>query len=148
MLRVDHTGSGRGARLMTTEPYAAGQLVLTIIEFTVQRHPTFQSIQVGPDVHLDNIGLLAYLNHSCQPSVNVVAEARAVVAARPIDAGEELTFFYPSTEWDMERPFACLCGAAECIREVAGAKHLPDAVLARYFINPFIRELKRQQGGA
>src|SRR5688572_16512633 len=138
MLRVDHTGSGRGERLITTEPLAAGQLVQEIAQYTVESRPTFQSIQVGPDVHLDNIGLWAYLNHSCRPSVIVDAAARAVFAARPIAAGEELTFFYPSTEWDMERPFACLCGAPECIREVAGAKYLPDAVLACYFINAFI----------
>jgi hypothetical protein len=62
-------------------------------------------------------------------------------AARDIAAGEELTYFYPSTEWDMAQPFVCLCGAPQCIRLVVGAKYLPLDVLSRYLINRHIREM-------
>jgi len=34
-----------------------------------------------------------------------------VVAARDLAADDELTFFYPSTEWSMAEPFDCWCGA-------------------------------------
>ena len=47
------------------------------------------------------------------------------MAGRDIAAGEELTYFYPSTEWEMDRPFRCLCGAPDCVGVVSGAKAPP-----------------------
>lgn len=60
-------------------------------------------------------------------------------AAPDLAAGEELTFFYPSTEWEMDRPFICLCGSPSCVRLVAGAKHLAVETLGRYYINQHIQ---------
>jgi hypothetical protein len=140
MLRVDH-GSAYGARLVTTEPCAAGQLIARLTGFRELREPTYRSIQIGPKTHVDDLGVLSYLNHSCRPNTIVDTAALTVTAARDIAAGEELTFFYPSTEWDMSRPFACLCGAPECIRTVTGAKYLPAETLERYFVNRHIRQM-------
>lgn len=55
----------------------------------------------------------------------------AVEALQDVAPGAELTFFYPSTEWDMETPFDCCCGAAGCLGRIAGAKHLSDEQFAR-----------------
>jgi len=52
-----------------------------------------------------------------------------------------LNFFYPSTEWEMDRPFICLCGAPQCVRLVAGAKYLAIDTLSRYFVNQHIRDM-------
>ena len=57
-----------------------------------------------------------------------------------VAAGEELTFFYPSTEWEMASPFICLCGAPNCIHVVAGARFLPLSTLEQHFLNRHIRE--------
>jgi len=59
-------------------------------------------------------------------------------AARDIAADEDLNFFYPSTEWDMSSPFVCLCGSSNCLRIMAGAKHLSLNVLSEYFLNRHI----------
>ena len=64
-----------------------------------------------------------------------------VFAAHDIAVGEELTFFYPSTEWEMSSPFICLCGATNCIHVVAGARFLPLSTLEKHFLNRHIREL-------
>ena len=64
-----------------------------------------------------------------------------MVAARDIEKGEELFFFYPSTEWQMDAPFICLCGSANCINVVAGARFLPLSTLERHYLNPHIREM-------
>jgi len=66
---------------------------------------------------------------------------RMVFALRDIGAGEELTCFYPSTEWDMVRPFVCRCGAPHCVRFVTGARYLSADVLGRHFVNAHIRRL-------
>ena len=64
---------------------------------------------VGPGQHLQ-LDMLSNLNHSCRPNTVLDAEARTVSASRDIEAGEMLSFFYPSTEWHMDRPFVCQCG--------------------------------------
>ena len=67
-----------------------------------------------------------------------------VVEGKRVKAGDELTFFYPSTEWEMARPFQCTCGAeGKCIGLVNGAKFLDKQVLARYWLNSHILELLR-----
>jgi hypothetical protein len=43
--------------------------------------------------------------------------------------GEELTFFYPSTEWDMDQGFSCFCGSKACLGYISGAKHMDAAQL-------------------
>lgn len=58
------------------------------------------------------------VNHSCAPSVYVVLPSNRIsewhVKAGPkgIKEKEDLTFFYPSTEWDMAQGFDCNCGAS------------------------------------
>ncbi len=64
-----------------------------------------------------------------------------VIATRDLAPGDELTFFYPSTEWEMSSPFICLCGAANCIHVVAGARFLPLSTLEHHFLNQHIRQL-------
>ena len=58
-----------------------------------------------------------------------------------IKKDEELSFFYPSTEWEMQAPFICLCGASNCIHVVAGARFLPLSTLENHYLNPHIRDM-------
>lgn len=139
---IQHMGA-RGIYLTSEEPFAKGQLICTITDYTVSAEPTYQTIQVGENRHIENFGVLAYLNHSCRPNVIVDTVHLAVYAAQDICAGDELTFFYPSTEWDMARPFVCLCGVPGCIRLVAGARFLSIDMLSRYHINPHICAMMR-----
>ena len=140
MLRVEHAGP-YGARLITDRSYSAGHVIASLGNYRVVAHPTYHSIQTGPETHIDDLAHFAYLNHSCRPNTIVNTSALALVATRDIAAGEELTFFYPSTEWDMKHPFVCQCGEPECIGTVAGAKYLGREALDRYFINEHIRHL-------
>lgn len=140
MLEVIYTDSSYGAKLVAQTRFAQGDLVWKIADYEVVMHPTRQTIQVDRDTHISELGHIAYLNHSCRPNVIVDTTRLACYAARDIAPGDELTYFYPSTEWDLAQPFVCLCGAPECIRLVVGAKYLPLDVLGRYFINQHIRE--------
>ncbi|HEY4687800.1 MAG TPA: SET domain-containing protein-lysine N-methyltransferase [Anaerolineae bacterium] len=141
MFRVELGGSAYDARLIATERLSGGQMIYRIADYRITHRPTYQTIQIGPETHIEELGVLAYLNHSCKPNAIVDTTALTVVAVRDIAPGHEITFFYPSTEWDMDRPFVCLCGAPECIRLVAGAKYLSLDTLSRHFINPHIREM-------
>ena len=141
MLKIIRGGSAYGARLITDQPFKCGDVIYQITGHRITDKPTYQTIQIGFHVHVEELGVIAYLNHSCQPNTLIDVARLEVLAARDVQAGEELTFFYPSTEWEMDRPFICLCGAPQCVRLVAGAKYLSVDTLSRYFINQHIRDM-------
>ena len=86
---------------------------------------------------------LRYVNHSCAPNASFDVERLALVTLRAVAPGEELTFFYPSTEWSMAEPFECACGAPECLGRVSGAAALPEEALSRHALSPHVRRLRR-----
>jgi len=137
-LAIVNDGSIHGARLTAKTPFRRGELILPLIGKLTTRN--YRTIQIAVSKHLEG-ALLAFMNHSCRPSANVQAQALGVFAAVELKAGDEVTFFYPSTEWEMVRPFECLCGLPDCIGFVAGAQYLPIDILRRYFINSHIQKL-------
>jgi len=135
---VNDGHSIHGSSLLAKTPFRRGELILPMIGTLSAR--SYRTIQIDVSRHLDG-AVMAFMNHSCRPTSIVEAQALRVRAAVDLKAGDEITFFYPSTEWDMVRPFECLCGAHNCIGFVAGAQYLPIDSLRRYFINSHIREL-------
>jgi hypothetical protein len=117
--------------------------VFSEMEFgPVRSRPWRHSIQIAADAHAEPLpSFLRYLNHSCDPNLFVDVRAGEVTTLRPIAEGEELTFFYPATEWHMEAPFPCECGSPHCLREIRGASELPARILQRYRLSPVIVEL-------
>ncbi|KAL9592170.1 MAG: hypothetical protein Q9179_006986 [Wetmoreana sp. 5 TL-2023] len=80
---------------------------------------TLSSIQTGMTRHIELNSALVYMNHSCDPTVEIevydpdadehytdgIAGEVRVARDKDLTAGKELTFFYPSTEWCASRPF-------------------------------------------
>ncbi len=125
--------------LVTTAPIAAGELLLQV-DGVLTTVPTRYSVQIDCDRHIDvppGIGLRdqlaryrwSFLNHACEP--NAYFRGRALVANRAIRTGEEISFHYATTEFDMAEPFRCRCGSPLCLGEVRGFRHLPVAERAR-----------------
>ena len=125
--------------LATKRAYKKGEVICDIPSENLTNEPNRFTVQIGRDKHT-HVGKLAALNHSCDPNVILDTENMKMVAYRDIEKGEELFFFYPSTEWQMDAPFICLCGSANCINVVAGARFLPLSTLERHYLNPHIRE--------
>ncbi|KAK0747670.1 hypothetical protein B0T21DRAFT_354848 [Apiosordaria backusii] len=63
-----------------------------------------------------------------------------------LKAGEELTFFYPSTEYAMAQPFDCFCGSGECKGRISGARDMTRGQLEGMWLNVHIRELLGMNG--
>jgi hypothetical protein len=132
--------SPHGVRVVSRRRFARGDAIWPVSGSSTA--PSERTIQIGPSTHVEDVARLAFLNHSCDP--NTVVDTSAVpmlFALRDIAPGEELAFFYPSTEWDMVCPFVCWCGAPRCLGRVAGARYLSVDTLARYFVNAHIRQL-------
>ncbi|MGW0520236.1 SET domain-containing protein-lysine N-methyltransferase [Crossiella sp. NPDC003009] len=117
-----------------------GAVVASITDRVEHTAPTKYTIQVSRDRHVD-AAEVRYLNHSCRPNAVVDTVRNVVVATSPIAEGEQVTFFYPATEWEMADPFSCGCGHDNCLGEIAGAAFLPGAVLSGYRLSSHIAEL-------
>ena len=73
----------------------------------------YTSVQCGAEAHLELNSDLVFINHSCAPNVAMDVDAMEVWALEDVPHGAELSFFYPSTEWEMEQPFHCWCRASQ-----------------------------------
>ncbi|KAL2855963.1 D-isomer specific 2-hydroxyacid dehydrogenase [Aspergillus pseudoustus] len=111
----------------------------------------YTSVQTGPDSHIELNSDLVFCNHSCTPSLNFdmhKMEVR-VVDERPLTAGDALTFFYPSSEWEMDQAFQCTCGSGQkCKGLIEGAKGMSRKDLEGYWLNPHIEELLCERDAA
>lgn len=128
----------------------AGSVLTPIISSTQTSVKAYSSVQVTKDEHIELNSALLYMNHSCDPSVELDTtkmEVR-VVKSRDLKAGDHITFFYPSSEWDMARPFQCECGTGSCLKVIDGASNMDLQALKKrgYFINAHILELMQQRG--
>lgn len=128
-----------GARCVASRSLRRGEAIVRLSGALTRQ--SYQTIQIDKYRHIEEPQILAFLNHSCRPTVLVDTRRMSVFAATDIAAGEELSFFYPSTEWKMVRPFICLCRSAQCLHYIAGARHLLLDTLDRYFVNSHIRKL-------
>ena len=126
--------------LITKQAYAKGEVICEIPTEKIFSKANRYTVQIGRDQHTE-VGKLAALNHSCAPNVILDTERLLMVARRDIAKDEELSFFYPATEWEMDAPFICLCGASNCIHVVAGARFLPLSTLENHYLNRHIREM-------
>jgi hypothetical protein len=120
----------------------------------------YSTVQVSRHQHVELNCDFLFTNHSCEPSVefhvqktgptfaiDVRVAARQDADGRVIGLrkGDDLTFFYPSTEWDMAQPFACNCGTATCLKWIDGAGKMGMAKLQGKFLSSHIKELLHEQ---
>jgi len=126
--------------LITKQAYKKGDLICVMPSENIMDKPNRFTVQIAKDKHT-HVGKLAALNHSCDPNVILDTEHMEMIARRDIEKGEELSFFYPSTEWEMAAPFICLCGSTNCIHVVAGARFLPLSTLEHHYLSKHVREM-------
>lgn len=108
--------------------------------------PNYLTLQIDCDKHISlDPPYLQYINHSCAPNCFFDTEHMCLRALKKIERGQELTFFYPSTEWDMQQPFACFCKSENCLGQIKGAAYLTDQEANRYRLTPYISKRRSQQ---
>ncbi|KAK3387149.1 hypothetical protein B0H63DRAFT_150931 [Podospora didyma] len=116
---------------------------------TLADKATYATVQFGRESHLNLNSDLLYINHSCEPSLIFDTANFSIIAGpKGLQVGEELTFFYPSTEWSMAQPFGCLCKTPTCRGRISGAGDMTDAQLSGLWLNGHIRELRASASAA
>jgi len=118
-----------------------GDIVCDFSASAILQTPSYLTIQLNTNEHICLQPLfLQYINHSCSPNIFFDTTAFKVICIEPIKAGDELLYFYPSTEWDMAQPFQCVCGSVNCLGYIKGAYYLSKAKLRKYRLSDFISQ--------
>jgi len=121
---------GRG--LFAIEPIRKGEIVCVKGGHIFNRETLEQvagtlgpaEIQIGEDLFIGPLseqereGSMIFSNHSCEPNIGVRGQI-VFVALRDIEAGEELTHDWATTDDDTYE-IECKCGAPSCRRVVTG----------------------------
>ena len=126
---VDTREKGRG--LIAVEEIRKGETILKITGELVPREKVKNpnaALQVDEDLFLESDGTIdENLNHSCDPNCQVDFGSLCLVALKDIAGGEELTFDYNTSEYDLVDQgcaFSCCCGTANCVGHLRGFKYL------------------------
>jgi hypothetical protein len=77
-----------------------------------------EDLFIGPLTQDEREGSMIYSNHSCEPNIGVRGQI-VFVAMRDIEAGEELTHDWATTDYDNYR-MECRCDAPTCRKIITG----------------------------
>ena len=126
--------------LLSKKSFEANEVIIGFFAKNVQSEPTYLTVQISDHEHIELFPeCLECANHSCDPNCFFDTTSMEFVTVKPIDMGDELTFFYPSAEWDMQQPFNCNCGSKDCVGMVKGAKYLSAKEIKKYRFTDFIK---------
>lgn len=119
----------------------AGQVVSDFSAKITHSKPSYLTVQISDDKHIELWPeFLECVNHSCDPNCFFDTSTYQFITLKPVKAGEELTFFYPSTEWNMDKAFNCFCESEHCLGTIQGASYLSADVISKYRFSNFIQE--------
>ena len=88
-------------------------------------------------------------NHSCEPNCGFDPDdGNTIIAIRPINVGEELTYDYHflETEPSLIRGLDCKCDTASCVGQLMFARYREEEFQEKYynFMSPYLRARVRE----
>jgi len=121
-----------GKGLFAVEPIAKGEIVCVKGGYIFDREKLRRipdwyysaEVQIAEDLFIGPLsegerqGSMIFSNHSCDPNIGVQGQI-VFVAMRDIEAGEELTHDWATTD-DDDYEMECKCGALNCRKIITG----------------------------
>jgi uncharacterized protein len=92
---------------------------------------TQYSLQQAPGRHFEDLNIVGYLAHSCDPNCRFEFDPPALIALRDIGLGDLVTIDYEATEEVLARDFECRCGHPSCRGVIMGYRARETAEKAR-----------------
>jgi len=144
-IEVKDTKKGKSA--FTTESFVKDELILEF-EQNFLKQPRKDTLCVDENKHQyskDPNAVENFLNHSCDPNGYINFQDLTYRAIKPIKKGEELTFNYLTTEWDLAKTFDCDCGT-KCHGTIKGFKYLTKEEQKELepLLSPFLKKKNKK----
>ncbi len=92
--------------------------------------PIAEDLFIGPLTEEEREGSMLFINHSCEPNLGVQGQI-VFVALRDIQAGEELTHDWATTD-DDDYEMLCHCGSANCRGQITGQDWRREELQQKY----------------
>ncbi len=134
------TVEGKGRGVFARRDLQAGLRVCVCSGYiTDMKNITAMCLQLDANVFLQGVGEFDdFINHSCDPNcvIRFEGETPVLFVLKNMLEGEELTFDYNTTDWDMyeqeasansDIAFSCRCGTAKCVGDIKGFRYLSDS---------------------
>jgi hypothetical protein len=138
----------RHRSLYSRKAFGAHEVIAGFSWNKIHPKPSYLTVQISDNEHIELLpAYLECVNHSCDPNSFFDTTKQLFISMKSIQEGEEFTFFYPSSEWDMDQAFQCNCGSAACIGLIKGAQHLPSSLIKNYRFTDFIEQKLRLERG-
>lgn len=138
-IRIDPAKNHRS--LYSRKEFRVNEVISEFSAKGVYPNPSYLTVQISDGEHIELFPeCLECINHSCDPNCFFDTAKMQLVSIKHIKEGDELTFFYPSTEWDMDQAFQCLCRSKNCIGLIQGAKYLSESIIKNYRFTDFIEQ--------
>lgn len=89
--------------------------VICLLEGKIIKSPSVEerlvSIQLNNDIFFKPRGVGRFLNHSCDPNTKLIFFNNSLMlrAKKEILKGDEITYNYCSSDFELMRPFTCNC---------------------------------------
>jgi len=123
----------------STVNYQPEDIICDFGASAIVQTPSYLTVQLNINEHIYlQPSFLQYINHSCSPNVFFDTTSLKVICLKEIKASDELSYFYPSTEWKMAQPFQCVCGSDYCLGFIGGASYLSKDNMHAYRFSDFI----------
>lgn len=133
-----------GTGLFAVEPIAEGEIVCVKGGYIFNRRrldsmPVWyraaeiqiaEDLFIGPLSEEEREGSMIFSNHSCEPNIGVRGQI-VFVAMRDIEAGEELTHDWATTD-DDNYTTECNCGSATCRKVLTGKDWRKEELREKY----------------
>lgn len=105
-----------------------------------------EDLFIGPLGEDEREGSMIFSNHSCEPNMGVRGQI-VFVAMRDVEAGEELTHDWATTD-DDNYMLACNCGAAACRKIITGKDWQRPDLQQKYkgYISSYLEEKIDRKG--
>ncbi len=137
-IRIEPDRNNRA--LYTRRPFKENEVIIDFSARSVHSTPSYLTVQISDHEHIELFPeCLECINHSCDPNCFFDTARMELVSLKDIEDGEELTFFYPSAEWNMDQAFRCTCGSKDCVGVIQGARYLSAEATRHYRFTEFIK---------
>lgn len=139
----------KGRTLLANKDIKKGKIVLPLRFDSTKKclEASDESVQIDDDKFIDSTYYYTsdYVNHSCNPNTKIDFENLNFVALKNIKKGEEITYNYLATEYDMVRDnldFDCKCGSKKCFGRIKGFKFLTKTqkLKIKPLLSPFLKK--------